>query len=68
MSKDRDSYCQSRILFQLNYYSKVKVGVPVVVQRKQIRLVTMKFQVRFLAMVSGLRIQCRCGCDIGWQL
>ena len=35
------------------------MGVPIVVHRKQIRLGTMRLQVRSLASLSGLRIQ-RC--------
>ena len=36
------------------------MGVPVVVQRKRIRLGTMRWQVRSLASLSGLRIlHCR---------
>ena len=31
-------------------------GVPIVVQQKQIRLVTMRLRVQFLALLSGLRI------------
>ena len=39
------------------------LGVPVVVQRKQIRLGTMRLQVRSLASFSGSKIQ-RC-CELG---
>ena len=35
-------------------------------QWKQIQLVTMRFWVRSLALLSGLRILCCCG--VGWQL
>ena len=38
------------------------------VQRKQIRLGTMRLQVRFLASLSGLRIRRCCGCGVGQQL
>ena len=59
------------------------IEVPIVVQWKQIRLVTMRFQVRCLALLSGLRIWhchelcwvpdlpqilCCCGCGVGQQL
>ena len=37
---------------------KVHQGVPIVVQRKQIQLVTMRLRVQSLASLSGLRIQC----------
>ena len=39
-------------------------GVPVMAQRKRIRLVSMKTQARSLASLSGLRIWCCCelGC------
>ena len=37
---------------------KYMLGVPFVAQRKQIRLGTMRLQVRSLASLSGLRIQC----------
>ena len=40
--------------------NKMIVGVPVVVQRKQIQLVSMRMQVWSLAFLSGLRIQCCC--------
>ena len=43
-------------------------AVPVVAQRKRIRLGTMRFQVRFLASLSGLRIRYCCGCGVGRQL
>ena len=33
-------------------------GVPIMVQRKQIRLVSMKMWVQSLVVLSGLRIQC----------
>ena len=33
-------------------------GVPVVVQRKRIRLASMRMQVRSMASLSGLRNQC----------
>ena len=36
----------------------VTTGVPVMVQRKQIRLATMRLWVRSLTLLSGLRIQC----------
>ena len=32
--------------------------VPIVVQRKQIRLVSMRMSVRSMALLSGLRVQC----------
>ena len=46
-------------------------GVPVVVQRKRIRLGTVRLQVQSLALLSGVRIRhccelcvgCRCGSD-----
>ena len=41
--------------------------VPVVAQRKQIRLGTMKLRVRSLALLSGLRIWHCCGCGVGQQ-
>ena len=45
------------------------VGVPVVAQQKQIRLGTMKLQIRSLASLSGLSFlrYCGCGCGCGWQ-
>ena len=36
------------------------MGVPVVAQRKQIRLGTVRLQVRSLASLSRLRIWCHC--------
>ena len=49
-------------------------GVPTVVQRKRIRLVYMRMQIRFLALFSGLgssaAVSCgvgrRCGLDLAW--
>ena len=43
-----------KILFQQHF-----PGVPVGVQWKRIQLVTMRLQVRYLAMLSGLRIRSR---------
>ena len=40
-------------------------GVPVMVQRKQIRLGTMRLQVRSLASLSGLRIGIALSCCVG---
>ena len=37
---------------------KENVGVPIVAQWKLIQLVSMRIQVRFLALFSGLRIWC----------
>ena len=62
-------------------FKKEKKGVPIVLQQKQIQLVTTRWQVRFLALLSGLRIHCcrelcvgrrpgsdpdGCGCGCGW--
>ena len=47
-------------------------GVPIVVQRKQIQLGTMRLQVRSLALLSGLRIRhchelsCRLQTQVGF--
>ena len=43
------------------------MGFPLVVQQKQIRLGTMRSQVRSLALFSGLRIgfAMSCGVDLG---
>ena len=38
----------------------IQIGFPVVAQWKQIQLGTMSLQVRSLALLSGLRIQCCC--------
>jgi len=38
--------------------SRGRSGVPVVAQQKQTQLVSMRMQVRSLASLSGLRIQC----------
>ena len=43
-------------------------GVPIVAQRKRIRLVTMRLWVRSLALLNRLRIWCCCGCGEGRQL
>ena len=43
-----------------NLLIRNKVGVPVLVQRKQIQLGTMRLWVRSLASLSGLRIRCCC--------
>ena len=43
-----------------NLLIRNKVGVPVLVQRKQIQLGTMRLWVRYLASLSGLRIRCCC--------
>ena len=37
-----------------------KIGVSIVAQWKQTRLVSMRIQVQFLASLSGLRIHCCC--------
>ena len=69
------------------YFTPVRtaiIGLPVVAQRKQIRLGTMRLRARSLALPSGLRIRrcrerwCRsqtqlripscCDCGVGWQL
>jgi len=39
---------------------KISLGVPIVLQQKRIRLVTMRLKVRSLASLSGLRIQHCC--------
>ena len=43
-------------LWSYKTHFKTKLGVPVVAQWKQIRLGTVKFQVRSLTLLSGLRI------------
>ena len=48
--------------------SVIVLGVPIMVQRKQIQLGAMGLQVSSLALLSGLRIQRGCGCGVGWQL
>ena len=40
-------------------------GVPIAAQLKQIWLGTMRLQVGFLALLSGLRIQCCMSCGVG---
>ena len=40
--------------------SRHKIGVPIVAQQKQIRLGTMRLQVRSLGLLSGIRIQHCC--------
>ena len=45
-----------------------KGGVPIVTQRKQIQLPSMRMRVRSLASLSGLRIQHCCGCGVGLRL
>ena len=46
-------------------------GVPIVAQHFK-NLISIhedvRMQAQFLALFSGLRIQCCCGCGIGWQL
>ena len=53
------------------------IGVPIIAQWKAIQLETIRFQVQFLASLSGFRIQCccelrccRCGLDMAllWLL
>ena len=65
-----------------NFKNKHLLGVPIVVQRKQIQPLLMKIQVQSLASLSGLEIwRCCdvevadmaqiplcCGCVVGWQL
>ena len=56
-----------------NYYGKIiyqnkLAGVPIVVQRKQTQLVSMKTWVQSLALLCGLRIQHCCGCAVGWKV
>ena len=41
------------------------LGVPVVVQQKQIRLVSVRMLVRSLASLSGLRVWCCVSCGVG---
>ena len=49
-----------QIHFKTKAIKKDEEGVPVVVQWKQIRLETMRLQIRSLASLSGLRIwHCR---------
>ena len=43
-------------------------GVTVVVQLKQIWLKTMRLWVQSPASLSGLRMRCCCGCDVGREL
>ena len=51
------------------YFSKnITQGVPLVAQRKQIRLASMRMQVRSVASLSGLRIWCCYSCGVGRQL
>ena len=49
---------------------KVGIGVPVVVQQKQIQLGIMRFRVQSLASLGELRIQCCCElwCKLQMQL
>ena len=46
------------VMFNLLFFKKKKKGVPVVAQRKCIRLGTVRLQVRSLASLSRLRIPC----------
>ena len=56
MEKDVECTIQfTHVLFK----KQVKLGVPVVAQRKRVRLGTMRLRVRSLALLSGLRIR-RC--------
>ena len=41
------------------------MGVPVMAQQKRIQLGTMRLQVRYLALLSGLRIQHCPSCGVG---
>ena len=49
----------SRKYFQNLSWNPAELGVPIVVQWKRIRLGTMRFQVRSLALPSGIRVR-RC--------
>ena len=51
---------------EINQLEIQRTGGPVMVQRKQIRLGTMRWQVRSLALLSGLRIR-RC-CEVWCRL
>ena len=52
------------------WLKNLNAGVPVVAQWKRIGLGSMRMQVRFLAWISGLRIQCCCElwCRLQMQL
>ena len=54
-------YSLWRVIWRFNYINtqKLLLGVPIVAQRKRIRLGTIRLQVQSLASISGLRIQ-RC--------
>ena len=44
---------------------KVRTGAPIMAQQKRIWLASMRTPVRFLALLSGLRIWHCCGCGLG---
>ena len=52
----------------LSYVEEVTWGFPIVAQGKRTQLVSMRTQVRSLALLSGLRIPRCCGCGVGRRL
>ena len=55
-----ESYASRKTLYSAHFFRNTLLGVPVVMQQKQIQLVTTRLQVRSLASFSGLRIRCCC--------
>ena len=56
-------YSNSRRIYSKVFSRSFKIshiGVPILAQRKRIQLVSMRIQVRSLALLSGLRIWCCC--------
>ena len=75
-SMDSQAACQTRwdgcqgmqVPLLLLCFRNFMLGVPVVVQRKRIRLGTVRLRVRSLASFSRLRVWCCCGSGVGQQL
>ena len=64
------AYCLYSYLKRMLLQSEVirnKGGVPIMVQQKRIWLVSMKMQIRSLALFNGLRIQRCCELWYRWQ-
>ena len=57
---DKENQINLQLYMKAIKITKEKLGVPIVVQQKQIQLVTTRFWVQSLASLSGLRIW-RCG-------
>ena len=61
-----DAKILNKILaYNIQIYIKKIMGVPIMAQQKRIQLGTMRFWVRSLPSLSGLRILSCCGCGVG---